>query len=197
MDLIERVGVLPELRRDLHHDMVLVERRVHRRHLPLAEGIVQRVVDRLLRKTQARRGVAIDDDVGLEAAVLLIAADVGENFNGAQFLEHLRRPLVQLAEVVALQRELILRVARSAADAQILNRLQVEIDAGDVRDLLADASDNEVGVDLSHAQGFERDVHVRRIGCALGAGERDDVGDRRIFTYRRDQFLQPLLHRLE
>ena len=177
--------------------MVLVERRVHRRHLPLAEGVVQRIVDRLLRKSQARRRVAVDDDVGLEAAVLLIAADVGENFDGAQFLEHLRRPLVELAEVVALQRELILRVAHPAADSQILNRLQVEIDAGDVRDLFADATDNEVGADLSLAQRFERDEHVRGIGCALCASKGDDVADRRVLTYRRDQFLQPLLHRLE
>ena len=79
VDQVERLGVLPELRRDFHHDVVLVQRRVHRRHLPLPERVVERVVDSLLRESEPRSGVAIDDDVGLQAAVLLIAADVGEN----------------------------------------------------------------------------------------------------------------------
>src|SRR5208283_2756681 len=69
VDLVKRFGVLPELRRDLHHDMVLVERRVHRGDLPLPERVVERIVDRLLGETKARSGVTIDDDVGFEAAI--------------------------------------------------------------------------------------------------------------------------------
>jgi len=105
VDQVERLGALPELRRNFHHDVVLIQRREHGGHLALAERVVQRIVDSLLRESQARTGVAIDDDVGLEAAVLLVAADVCENFNGAQFLEDLWRPFVQLFEVVALDRE--------------------------------------------------------------------------------------------
>ena len=51
VNIVERRGVLPILRRHLHHHMVLIERRIHNRDLPLAEGIVQRVVDQL--RTQA------------------------------------------------------------------------------------------------------------------------------------------------
>src|SRR6202041_750177 len=109
-------------------------------------------------------------------------ADVGENFNGAQFLEHLGRPLVQLVEVVALDRELVLRVAHSAADAQILNRLQIQIDAGDVRNLLADASYHQVGIDLSLGQGLEADEHVGGVGCAVAAVDRHHVVHARVLV---------------
>ena len=42
------------------HHVVLVELREHRRDLPLAEGVVERVVDHLRRDAQARGGVAVD-----------------------------------------------------------------------------------------------------------------------------------------
>ncbi len=44
----------------------------------LAEGIVQRVVDRADADAEARRAVAVDGDVGRESVVLLIADHVGE-----------------------------------------------------------------------------------------------------------------------
>ena len=40
---VERLRALRELGRDLHHDAVLVQRVVDRRHLALAEGVVERV----------------------------------------------------------------------------------------------------------------------------------------------------------
>jgi hypothetical protein len=39
-------GILLELRIDFQHHVVLVQLREHRRDLPLAEGVVERVVDR-------------------------------------------------------------------------------------------------------------------------------------------------------
>ena len=44
----------------LEDDAVEVELREDRRHLPLAERVVERVVDRLRRDAQARGGVAVD-----------------------------------------------------------------------------------------------------------------------------------------
>jgi hypothetical protein len=46
--------------------------------LPLAEGVVQRIVDQLLAEPEARSRVAVNHERGLEAAVLLIAVHVGQ-----------------------------------------------------------------------------------------------------------------------
>jgi hypothetical protein len=45
--------------------VVLVERIVDGRDLPLSEGIVERVVDLAHRQPEARGGGAIDRDIGL------------------------------------------------------------------------------------------------------------------------------------
>src|SRR5713101_4295132 len=49
VDVLERIGRLPELGRDLHHDVILIELSVHGGDLALAERVVERVVDNLLR----------------------------------------------------------------------------------------------------------------------------------------------------
>src|SRR5512139_1575755 len=41
IDVPECLGPLPELRRNLHHHVILVQKRVGDRHLTLAEGVVQ------------------------------------------------------------------------------------------------------------------------------------------------------------
>ena len=77
---------------DLHHDMVLVQRRVGDRNLPLAEGVIEGVVDQLRGDAQARGGVAVDHQRGLQAPVLLVAAHVDQLGQGAQLLQHPRGP---------------------------------------------------------------------------------------------------------
>src|SRR5260370_10274682 len=48
MNMLERIGRLPEFRRDLHHDVILIELSEHGGNLALAKRVVQRVIDRLL-----------------------------------------------------------------------------------------------------------------------------------------------------
>ena len=45
MDQAKGFGILPELRRDLHHHVILVQLRIHGGYLALPEGIVQGVVE--------------------------------------------------------------------------------------------------------------------------------------------------------
>ena len=45
VDRVERLGLLPVLGRDLHHDAVLIQAGIDRRDLALAERVVQRLVD--------------------------------------------------------------------------------------------------------------------------------------------------------
>ncbi len=130
IDVIQRCGILPELRRDLHHHVILIQRRVHGGDLRLPERFVQSVVNHLRRDAQARRGIAIVNQRSLQSAVLLIGVDVGENAQLAHFGEQTRAPSHQIVNVVALNRVLILRVALAAADAQVLPRLQEDRRAG-------------------------------------------------------------------
>ena len=75
IDVLQPFRVLPERRRGLHDHVVLVQLRVHRRDLTLAERVVERAIDRADRQAQPRRLVAIDDDVLLQAGVIDVAAD--------------------------------------------------------------------------------------------------------------------------
>src|ERR1700730_14749188 len=47
IDILERIGTLLELLSHFHHDMVLVNSLIHGGDLPLAKGVVQRVIDYL------------------------------------------------------------------------------------------------------------------------------------------------------
>ena len=96
--------------------------------------------------------------------------------------QQLRRPVVEVVEVVGLQRELILRVARAAADADVLRRPEEQsVAPGTLAELAAQPRDDCVGVDLALGERLQRDEHAgpcsRR---AAAAGERHDRIDGRI-----------------
>ena len=130
---LQRRRVLLELGLHLEHDAVLVELREDRRDLPLAEGVVERVVDRC-GVTPSRDAVSRSIvDVRLQPAVLLVAGDVGELRQRAQRVDaaaatHVRK----LGRVGVLERVLVLRAADAVLDGQVLHRLHVERDAVDV-----------------------------------------------------------------
>ena len=73
IDVIQLAGMLPKVGLDLQNDAVLVQLGEDGGDLPLAEGVVERVVDHLRRDPEPRRRVAIDRERQLETAVLLIA----------------------------------------------------------------------------------------------------------------------------
>ena len=72
--------------------MVLVQLRKDGGYLPLTEGVVKRVVDRLRQDTEPGRGIAIDDQVSLEAAILLVSGHIAHLRQLAQCVHQLRRP---------------------------------------------------------------------------------------------------------
>ena len=98
-------------------------------------------------ETQPRGGVAVDDHVGLQAFILLVAVGVADRGERAHLVEQLGGPDVQLVERVAAQGVLVLRIAATAADPDILHRLQVEGGAGDAREAAAQAGDHHIGGD--------------------------------------------------
>src|ERR1039457_2387780 len=98
--LSDHVNAVQRVRRHLilgvnfEHHVILIQRLVDGRDLALTEGVVEYVVDLRGRNSEARRGIAIDDDVLLQAAYLLVAADVFEYGNPSQFSRQLGCPLV-------------------------------------------------------------------------------------------------------
>src|SRR6266849_1240081 len=146
VDGLEGVGVLLEPGGDLEDDVVLVELGEDGGDLALAEGVVQGVVDGLGEDAETGGGVAVDDERGLEAAVLLIGGDIAQPRQGPQLGQHPRSNGIDLGEIraQALQRVLELGIALPAADAKVLHGLQIQRRAGNMGQLPAQAADGLV-----------------------------------------------------
>ena len=178
VDVRECVGALPVAGLELHHDVVLVQRRVDGRHLALAERVVERLVDRARADAEPRGGRAVDDHGHLEPAILLVAADVAQLGHFPHGAHQAGGPRVQLVQVVALHGELVLRVADASAEAHILDSLEVERGPRHLRELRPESRDDFVRGDLSLLARFQRDeatAGVRgRAAPAAAAREQSD-----------------------
>ena len=109
-------------------DVVAVELREVLRDLPLAERVVERVVDQLRRDAEARGLIAVDRRASASCpAICWSVATSRSSGKRLQLVEHLRRPGVELVEVGVLQRVLVLRARGAAADVHVLRRLQEQL----------------------------------------------------------------------
>src|ERR1700687_3544685 len=109
--------------------------------LPLAEGVVKRLIDRRRLNSEARCLVAVDGEGQHAAARLLIRGDVAQHRELLQFSEYLRSPLVELIDVGILQRVLILSARLAAAYVEILCGLQEQRRARNLGQLGPQAGD--------------------------------------------------------
>ena len=123
--------------------MILVQLFVHGGYLALAEGIVERVVDELGGNAEAGGGGAVVLNEALQAAILLVAIEVRDGANVPQLLEHFRRELDEVVQIIAAHRELILRGAHTSADAEVLRGLQIERRAGHSQQLGTETRNHE------------------------------------------------------
>ena len=115
-------GIALQVGIDLDHHPVLVALGVDGRDLPLREGVVERVVDRLGADAEAGSRLPVDLQRQLQAAGLAIAGDVGDAFHRLQPLLHDRRPFAQQVQIGADQRELVVGIALPPAGAHVLGR---------------------------------------------------------------------------
>ena len=76
-----------EIRIRFEHHAILIELGEDCRHLPLAKRIVERVVNGLGQDIQALGLLAIDHHADLQAARLLIAGHIGQDGQGAEFVQ--------------------------------------------------------------------------------------------------------------
>jgi hypothetical protein len=165
-----------------------------RRDLALAEGTVERAVDHLRRDSQTRRRVAVDHQPGLQAAILLIRIHVGQQRQFAELLQHSLRPIVQLLQVITLQRVLVGGVAHAAAHADVLHGLQEEGRPRHLCELGAKPPDHLGGGELAFSDRLQRDEDASGVGGpALSAGESDQRVDGRVRHDDVDELRELLL----
>ena len=151
INILQGFRRLLKLRCNFHHHVILVQRPVHRRDLPLSEGIVERIVEGLRRNSHPARRIAVDHQFGLQSFVLLIRVLVAQFGQRPHLREQSRGPCIKVVEVCALQSVLILRIAESSADGQVLRRLQDQCRSRHDREFSAQPVDHVVG-----AHAFDR-----------------------------------------
>src|SRR5712692_8353540 len=93
----------------------------------------------------------------------------------------------EVFEIVGLQGVLVLRTTKASTHAEILDSLQVQSGAGNLRGLRANASDDLIGADFALAERLELSEHARGAATAAAASEgrdgvdgwilQDDVGE--------------------
>src|SRR5579862_8690645 len=115
--------------------MVLVDSLIHRGDLPLAKGVVQRVIDHLWGEAKARSRSAVNYQAGFQCTVLQIAIHVLKDGDSSQLLFHHGRKREQVLQVVSLEGVLELRVAATPAYGNVLLGLHEEVCSGNASQL--------------------------------------------------------------
>ena len=167
---VERREVLLQFGQDFQHHEIGFELGEILRDLALAEGIVQRVVDRLRRNAEARSLVAVDGDLQPRRVGQQVAGDVGELRHGLQLVQELLRPLVQFVDIGVLQGVLEAAAGDARADIDVLGRLQEQVGALDLGKLRPQPVDDLRGVELALVARLERDEIAAGVGRLRAAG---------------------------
>jgi hypothetical protein len=93
-----------------------------------------------------------------------------------ELVNQLRNPLGKLVRIGILDDELILRAADAGVDGQVLHRLHVERDAGDVRGLFLEAADDVAGARAALVARLQVDQEAAGIERRVGAVDADEGG---------------------
>ena len=147
-----------------------------RRDDALAERIVKRVVDSRRRDAETRRGGAVDPNIGRKAVLGVVAGDVLELRQLLQALEQFRNPGRELVGIGVLEYKLILGAADRRVDGQILDRLHIERDAGDVLRFPLQPPDHVAGRNTALLARLQINQKPAGIEGCVGAVDPDEGG---------------------
>ncbi len=175
VDVLQPLGALPIFRSDLEDDVILIELGVDDGDFGLAEGGIEAGVERRGGLAELGGGDAVEFDVLVEAAILLVGVDVLQSRELLHPGEQPRSPGLQEGGAVGLDGVLIERIAAAAADAEVLCGLEEDRGDGQTIELWAQAIDDLRRADLAHIEWFQCGVDEAGVGGAAAAGEGDDV----------------------
>ena len=182
------------------HHAVLVGLREDGGDEPLPEGVVQHAVNTGHGHTQAACRFAVNFHIGLQAFVLQVGGHIHQLWRGAQALQQLVVGLHQFVAVGAGQQKLVLRFGDAVFNAQVLHRLQVQVDTrhparrfGDALHHLGDAARGRVAL----FQRFEVDQYPPGVERGIGTVHTNEARQalhRRVLKDNRCQCLLPVGH---
>ena len=153
---------------------VLVRLGEDRRDDALPERIIERVVDGGGGDPETRGGRAVDQDIGGKPVFRVIARDPLDLRKLLQSLEQFRDPDHEFARVGVLEHEIVLRAADRCVDRQILDRLHVERDAGNVSRISFQAPNYVAGRGSALIGRFEVDQKPTSVEGRVGAIDADE-----------------------
>ena len=195
VDLVQRVDLALQLGQDLEDHVIAVELREVLRDLPLAEGVVERVVDELRCDAVTGRRVAVDRERQRGAVGLLVGGDVAQLRQRRQLLQDFRRPGIQFVEIGVLKRIFELRAGRAAAEPDVLRRLKKLPRAFDLVEFRPQPRDHLLRRGIALLARLQRDVHAAVVErAAAAADEHGDAGDAGIGHHDPAELLLLLLH---
>ena len=152
--IVQTVGAPGDARVELDDDGIAVAGGVDGRGLPAAEAGVEGRAELLGGDPERACLVPVDHDPRLQGGVLEVTGDVGEGLVAAHPVGEPRRPIVKLVAVDPLDHELVLALARPAAEAEILDRDDEAADAGDAAEVAAQVGHHLRAVGARSALGF-------------------------------------------
>ena len=123
VEVVQHVGVELKMGLALEHDVILIHLRIHRVNLPLAKGVIQRVVDGRGRDAESRGRDPIDDQRYCESSGLLVGGNVLQFRQLLQTGDEAVGPVVQFIRVGVFERVLVLGAADAIVDSNVLHRL--------------------------------------------------------------------------
>jgi len=164
--------------------------------LALAEGVVQGSIHPAGGDAHAGRRIPVDGHIGGNARILAIGTHVFQLRQAFHGLLHPGLPSPQFPQIVRLEGELVLGIARAAADPHILGRLEKQAGARYMAQFFAQAVDDLVGGNLSFLEGLQ--AHEHHAPVALAApGVTGHEGHCRVFHDNALKGFHFLTHGLE
>ena len=182
-----------------HHHVVLVELGVNGRHLTLAEGVIEHVVNRLRGNAQTRSGGAVKAELDLIAELHRLALHIGEGRVLLDRRHQLAGPFLQHLRVGGLQAEAVTGGGHAGVQGQVLHRVQVQADPGVVGIGIGQTPDHRAGA-VALVTRLEVDQQIALIEGRVGLVDTDkrrQALHRRIAQNARGQALLLDLHLLE
>ena len=127
--MVQFVRVFLKLRLTLQHNVVLIHLRIHRADLPLAEGVIERVIDGRRCDPKSRGRNPVDHQRHSQPSGLLIGSDILQFRQLLQLGDETIRPVIEFIGVGIFECVLVLRAAHPVVHGDVLHRLHEQLDS--------------------------------------------------------------------